>query len=212
MRGFEPQDGVLVALMDDEERTVVARIIADVGLLLGGVRFGAEEPEDDDYYENTEQVLFGQLEGLGDLTVAPTDPAVLRLLPNAAPSNPEISAEFRRLTEGDLRELKMDRLRRMWVQLTEGGSDWEVPWDEAGSTAAALTDVRLVLATRLGLDTDADVDRMHAEIDEGVRALDEDEDASVDHERVWLGMLYQALSWLQETLVGCLDSGQERDV
>ncbi|WNM25221.1 DUF2017 family protein [Demequina capsici] len=211
MRGFERQGDTVVAVLDEEERTVIARIIADVGLLLGDVRFGAQDDEDDDEPDD-EKALFDGLADLGGVRTQPVDPAVLRLLPDASPADAEVSAEFRRLTEGDLRALKLDRLRRMWDQLGADGDAWVLKVDEAMPTAAAFTDVRLVLATRLGLDTDEDVDRLHQEIDEGVRALDEDEDAPVDHERVWLGMLYQALSWLQETLVGCLAAGQEDDV
>ncbi|WP_062204208.1 DUF2017 family protein [Demequina salsinemoris] len=208
MRGFERDGDHATALMDEEERTVIARIVADVGLLLGEVRFGTEDPDDAVAPDDP----FAGLGDLGAKASAPTDPAVLRLLPNAAPDDEEISDEFRRLTEGDLRSLKVERLRTMWEQLSADGEEWTLPLAEAAPTAAALTDVRLVLATRLGLDTDADVDRLHAEIDAGVRALDEDEEAPVDHERVWLGMLYQALSWLQETLVSCLAAGQEDDV
>ncbi len=212
MRGFEQDGDRVVALMDEEERTVIARIVADVGLLLGEVRFGAEDEDDEAPEADAERELFEGLRGLDGTASAPTDPAVLRLLPNAAPDSPEISDEFRRLTEGDLRSLKIERLRTMWEQLSEDEPEWSLTLEEAGPTAAALTDVRLVLATRLGLDSDADVDLLHAEIDAGVRALDEDEEAPVDHERVWLGMLYQALSWLQETLVACLADGEEDDV
>jgi len=211
VRGFERDGDRLVALLDEEERTVIGRIVADVGLLLGEVRFGQEDP-DETSDDDAEEALFNALKDLDGTPPAPKDPAVLRLLPNAAPDSPEVSEEFRRLTESDLRTLKLDRLRTMWAQITQDGEEWELTLEEAGPTAAALTDVRLVLATRLGLDTDADVDRLHAEIDEGVRALDDDEEAPVDHERVWLGMLYQALSWLQETLVSCLAAGQEDDV
>ena len=42
MKGFEARDGMAVAELDDEERLVVARIVADVGLLLSGEPFGSE--------------------------------------------------------------------------------------------------------------------------------------------------------------------------
>lgn len=211
MRGFESEGDVLVAVLDDEERTVIARIVADVGLLLGDVRFDLEGDAEEGFGDD-EAALFAGLSDLGGTPTRPRDPAVLRLLPTAAPDDAEVSDEFRRLTEGDLRALKVDRLRTMWRQLSEGEQDWRLTPADAMPTAAALTDVRLVLATRLGLDSDADVDRLHEEIDAGVRALDADEEADVDHERVWLGMLYQALSWLQETLVACLAAGQGDDV
>lgn len=208
MRGFEPRDAAVVAELDDEERTVLARIVADVGLLLAGERFGLDATDDAEPVD-VERALFAPLQGLEEALAEPDDPAILRLLPNAAPDDREVADEFRRLTEADLRGLKVDRLRRMWRQLSEDGEQWRVERVEADATAAALTDVRLVLATRLGLSTDLEVDALHAEIDLAVRTLDEDEDAQgVDHERVWLGMLYEALTWLQESLVRCLmDAG-----
>ena len=206
MRGFVAQGGDAVAELDDEERLVVARIVADVALLLGADAFG--EAYADPVQASDVDDPFEFLRGLEESIREPSDPAILRLLPNAAPTDREVSDEFRRLTDGELRAIKTRRLRRIWDQLSSnsdgGGSDaWIVPADEALSTAAALTDIRLVLASRLGLVTDDDADRLHHEIDLAARALDADDEFAlpIDHERVWLGMLYQALTWLQESLV-----------
>jgi len=215
VRGFRAEGASAVAVLDDEERLVVARIVADVALLLGADAFGEDfgspsdaVPEVDDPFE--------YLRGLEESIREPSDPAILRLLPNAAPTDREVADEFRRLTDAELRGTKVRRLRRMWDQLSGGshGADsdeWVVPADEALATAAALTDVRLVLASRLGLVTDDDAERLHAEIDLATHALETDDDGAlpVDHERVWLGMLYQALTWLQETLVEYVSGANE---
>lgn len=197
-----------VAELDPDERMVVARIVADVGLLLSGENFGMETP----VHEEVEDELFRHLRGLEEALADPTDPAVLRLLPNAAPTDREVADEFRRLTEADLRAVKVSRLRRMWEQLSEDGPEWEVPADEAMATAGALTDVRLVLASRLGIETDADAERLHQEIEFATQTFTDDTDDTplVDPERVWLGMLYQALTWLQESLVSYLASEETR--
>jgi hypothetical protein len=211
VKPFSPTRGgaLAVAELDTEERMVVARIVADVGLSLSGENFGMEVP----VHEEVEDELFRHLRGLEEALSDPTDPAVLRLLPNAAPTDREVADEFRRLTEADLRSLKVTRLRRMWEQLSEDGPAWEVPADEALATAGALTDVRLVLASRLGLVTDDDATRLHQEIELATHAMETDADdvLPVDPERVWLGMLYQALTWLQESLVEYLASGDSRD-
>lgn len=215
MRGFTERDGLAVAELDDEERAVVARIVADVGLLLGGEAFGSQAapvyPERDTADEADE--IFAHLAGLEESLTEPDDPAILRLLPNAAPTDREVASEFRRLTEGDLRDTKVARLRTMWEQLSEDGPDWEVRPEDAMGTAAALTDLRLVLASRLALHTDEDADRLHTEIELAQHALDTDadDDLMVDPERVWLGMLYQALTWLQESLIAFAMSIEERD-
>lgn len=203
MRGFqessEGASSVAIAELDSEERAVIARVVADVGLLLGGEPFGM----DIDVADVDEDPLFRHLRGLENALTDPDDPAVLRVLPNAAPDDREIADEFRRFTEPELRSLKVDRLRTMWRALNEDGPEWIIPAADALSTAAALTDVRLVLASRLGLETDDDATELHAQID---RAHDHATgsyaaDTSRNPERVWLGMLYQALTWLQESLM-----------
>jgi hypothetical protein len=205
VKAFRARRGVAVAELDHDERAVVARIVADVGLLLGGEVFGmesaptnAEAPRDLlEYLTNFEAHL-----------AEPDDPAILRLLPNAAPTDREVADEFRRYTEPDLRALKVARLRRLWSRLSEDGLRWEVAEDEAMETAAALTDVRLVLAARLGIETDADAERLHADV--GL-APDASADGLVtDRERIWLGMLYEALTWLQDSLVAFV-MGEEDD-
>ncbi|WP_297082238.1 DUF2017 family protein [uncultured Demequina sp.] len=203
MRGFEERDGLAVAELDDEERMVIARIVADVGLLLGGEQFGMDAPVGRDAGLDDADEIFKHLQGLEESLAEPDDPAVLSLLPSASRDDRDVADEFRRLTESDLRDLKVRRLQTMWEQLSEDGPEWEIRAEDALSTAAALTDVRLVLASRLKLETDEDADRLHGEIDLATHALDTDadDDLGIDPERVWLGMLYQALTWLQESLV-----------
>jgi hypothetical protein len=208
VRGFEASGDAAIAVLDDEERLVVARIVADVALLLGAEAFGLDHPAEPAPASDIDDP-FEYLRGLEESIREPSDPAILRLLPNAAPADREVAEEFRRLTDGELRATKIRRLRRIWEQLSRSDDEWVVPADEALATAAALTDVRLVLASRLGLVTDDDADRLHQEIDLAAHALetDEEEVLPIDHERVWLGMLYQALTWLQESLVEFVAEG-----
>lgn len=215
MRSFEPRGDVAVAELDEEERMVIGRIVADVGLLLGGEQFGMDSPIDRDAGYGTTghreaDEIFRHLHSLEESLAEPDDPAVLRLLPSASRDDREVADEFRRLTEGDLRDLKVDRLRQMWEALSLDGPEWEVPLEDAMSTAAALTDIRLVLASRLRIDTDEDAERLHTEIELASQVLSADDgladdtgELSVDPERIWLGMLYQALTWLQESLIQC---------
>lgn len=213
MRGFHTREDSAVAELDDEERMVIARIVADVGLLLGGEQFGMGSPIDRDAGMDEADAIFRHLRGLEESLAEPDDPAVLRLLPNASKEDRDVADEFRRLTENDLRELKVARLRTMWEQLSEDGPEWEVERGDAMSTAAALTDVRLVLASRLRLDTDEDAERLHAEIDLAAHVMETgaDDELDVDPERVWLGMLYQALTWLQESLMQCATKEDGRE-
>jgi hypothetical protein len=205
MKAFRARGGVAVAELDHDERAVVARIVADVGLLLGGEVFGMEGAV---WESETPEDLLDYLTNLEAHLAEPDDPAILRLLPNAAPTDREVADEFRRYTEPDLRALKVARLRRLWSQLSEDGPRWEVAEDEAMETAAALTDVRLVLASRLGIETDADAERLHADV--GVAQQAAVGGLVPDRERIWLGMLYEALTWLQDSLVAFV-MGEEGD-
>lgn len=209
MKAFSRRGDDAVASLDADERTVVARIVADVGLLLGGDVFGLEgermpEPADDD--------ILRHLRDFEEALAAPDDPAVLRLLPSASQDR-EVADEFRRLTEPDLRDLKVRRLRKVWEQLSDDGEEWVVPLDEAMAVAGALTDVRLVIASRLGIDTDEDAERLSTEIELAAHAVETDADAQlgVDPERLWLGMLYSALAWLQDSLVTALSHAAEAE-
>ncbi len=203
VRPFVRRGSRLSAILDTDERAIVARVVADVGLLLGAEPFGMDlesrEPAKSDD-------LFSNLRGLEDSLAEPDDPALLRLLPNAVPTDPEAADEFRRLTEPDLRTLKAERLLRVWEQLSEPGPEWEIEDTEAMSTAGALTDVRLVLASRLGLVTDDDAEALRDEIESAMTALGGEtaDGPTMDRERVWIGMLYQALTWLEDSLIACV--------
>jgi hypothetical protein len=205
VKAFRARRGVAVAELDQDERAVVARIVADVGLLLGGEVFGMESAP---AVPETPRDLLEYLTNFEAHLAEPDDPAILRLLPNAAPTDREAADEFRRYTEPDLRALKVARLRRLWSQLSEDGPRWEVAEDQAMETAAALTDVRLVLASRLGIETDADAERLHAEV--GLAPHAGADGLVADRERMWLGMLYAALTWLQDSLVAFV-MGEEGD-
>ena len=136
-----------VARLDDDERGVIAALVADVAELLGAGRIDEGPPEPVPVPDGTPRVRMEEIE-------PPTDPAVRRLLPDASRDDPEVSAEFRRLTEDDIRAGKVDRLRRLWTALTtpaEGqrADAFAVSPDDARDVAATLTDLRLVLAERL---------------------------------------------------------------
>lgn len=88
-----------------------------------------------------------------------TDQAVLRLLPDAYPDDPEASAEFRRFTADSLASRKVGNASRVAESLARAAaatSATEVVLDETSAQAwlRTLTDIRLTLAVRLGIETD----------------------------------------------------------
>lgn len=210
MKPFRRRGDSAVAVLDDDERTVIARVVADVGLLLGSEPFGMERALPEPAAQND---VLAYLASLEEHLAEPDDPALLRLLPNAAPTDREVSDEFRRLTEPDLRALKTDRLRRVWEDLSGDDSEWSVAIVDGLGVAAALTDLRLVIASRLGLVTDEDAELLRGELEIASGALEggAPDGLEVDRERVWLGMLLQALTWLQDSLVACVMSQEGGD-
>lgn len=201
MRGFRRERGAYVAELDPQEREVVASVVADVAELLGASRFedGPQRPE------------AGHRDPLGlppvdDAWVPPPeDAAVRRLLPDASREDPAVAAEFRRLTEGDLRRTKIARLAAVWEQLTGAAPDGRrggalvVRPEDAQALAATLTDLRLVLAERLGVVDEEASEALYDALDAPV-----DEDDAAAQARQYLGSVYAALSWLQESLLAVM--------
>jgi hypothetical protein len=135
-------------------------------------------------------------------TTEPDDPVLARLFPTAYPGDDEASAEFRRFTEGTLRDGKasaaitiIDSLEEAGLppELDEEGLMIDVELDEptAASWLRSFTDLRLALATRLGVE----------EGDEHVwAALPDDDPRAQAHD------IYEWVGYLQETLVDALGS------
>jgi len=143
------------------------------------------------------------LEALMDFsgpTTAPEDPVLARLFPTAYADDEEAAAEFRRFTEGTLREGKakaagtiIDTLEDAGLpdELREDGLTIDVEMDEptAQTWMRSFADIRLALATRLGVE-DGDEEYWYSLPDDDPRAQAHD--------------IYEWIGWLQETLVGAL--------
>lgn len=142
--------------------------------------------------------------GLGDQEPVPEpeDPALRRLLPPAHRDDAEQAAEFRQLTQHSLRSRKAATLATAVAALEEADPP-VVSLDEgqAHALVVGLTDVRLVLGERLGLQTDEDAERMHRLLEEVLAGR---EPADVDPHVVQQAASYDFLTWLQETLTSAL--------
>ena len=113
-------------------------------------------------------------------TSEPEDPVLARLFPTAYPDDAEAAAEFRRFTEGRLRDGKaaaaiaiIDGLEEAGLppELTEEGLMIDVELDQptAETWMRSFTDLRLALATRLEVE-EGDQDYWHALPDDDPRA------------------------------------------
>ncbi len=126
----------------------------------------------------------------------PDDPAVERLFPDVYPEDPAQEAEFRRFTEADLKAAKLQQAKTVLADLIEGGGEVRLPEEKADLWLRALTDIRLALGTRLGVQDETDIE---AEIDAAVGR-------NPTSPRVGQLTVYLFLTELQASLVGALTS------
>jgi hypothetical protein len=134
-------------------------------------------------------------------TSEPEDPVLRRLFPRAYTDDEEAAAEFRRFTESTLRDGKaaaaaaiIDGLEEAGLPTTleEDGLVIDIELDEAGAIAwlRSFTDLRLALATRLGVE-EGDEEYWFSLPDDDPRAQAHD--------------IYEWVGYLQETLVHALE-------
>jgi hypothetical protein len=203
VRGFVAVGRHYVAMLDAVERRILAAAVADTAELLG-VRLQESSGTEPAEGTGPDDPLTGLTWGSAEPSV-PSDPAVARLLPAASRVDDELATEFRRLTDADLRRTKVGNLRLVWTGLRRRPGSLPVLRDDAPRWAAALSDVRLVLATRLGIETDEDAENVYGlAAGEGHGGPAGDEDSPAGELRQAMATLYAVLTWLQESLVTAL--------
>ena len=118
------------------------------------------------------------------------DPAVQRLLPDAYRDDPDAQDEYRTMTEADLASRKVANARLIAAALAPGEWPRAVELDEGGALQwmRSLTDIRLVLASRIGIRDDGE-------------SQDDASEAGLA-----LREAYDALGALQESLVRAVDA------
>lgn len=195
-RAFRRKGELYVARMDEMERGVVAGLMDQTRNLLAP----PERVSTGDPFEDLVAGLGESMAAEDEVLETPDepahrDPALDRLLPTAHRGDDQIAAEFRRLTEHDLRDRKATNLATAVTALRRATGDrLELTRAEAEATVIALTDTRLLLGERLGLRTDEDA----ATLEERLVGLDEDDPA------IYAVSYYDFLTWLQESLTSAL--------
>ncbi len=183
--------------LGDADRGVVAGLLEAVADLLeptNGDAGPGHHADGEASPARDEDTVLAQLEA--DLAVEPpADPAVARLLPDGSRDDPELAQSFRRLTEQDLRGRKRDSLGLAAAALRRA-APVVLDDSEAQALLKGLTDVRLVLAERLGIATDEDAEFLHAALAAGA--------AKGQQEWAKAAELYEVVTYLQEELVRTL--------
>ena len=153
----------------------------------------------EDYERNVLIDLFNQLTDLIDapnaasdpLTVLaasmhevpePQDPALARLFPSAYIDDEQSAADFRKFTQAELQTTKSGKISIALNSIEADQPEYTIDLPTALAWLSALNDVRLVFATRIGVDDD------------------------FDHESEEPGaMIYGWLTWLQGDLLDALN-------
>ncbi|MCS6710968.1 DUF2017 family protein [Brachybacterium sp. EF45031] len=203
-------DGSVSCRLEQEEKAVIAQIAQETRELVRQDLGLTEEPEAVRRAADSEDPLERLEAELASTSArSPRDPAVRRLLPDAS-DDPEVAAEMRRLGQHDLATAKTEGLARLLQLIDASGlreSEVSVPAEDVEGVLRSLTDLRLVLAERLGLERDGDFEtlRMIEEIGRrvpGAAGRDEESDLTA-----LMAAVYELLTWLQESLLQVLDDG-----
>ena len=192
-RAFRRKGDRFVAKFDAMERGVVAGLMEQTREIVAPVVTSEPEPTGDAFDDIVAGLGVSMAPGDQEPVEDPTDrdPALDRLLPTAHRGDEEVAAEFRRLTEHDLRDRKATNLATAIEALRGASGDrLELTREQAQAVLVALTDTRLVLGERLGLRTDDDA----LVLDERIATLDPDDPA------VYAASFYDFLTWMQESL------------
>ncbi len=186
-KAFHRKGQRVVGRMDAEEILVVVHLLTLTRDFVAPEREGTGDP------------FLDLIAGLGESDPDPTepsDPALRRLLPPAHRTDTDQAAEFRRLTEHNLRSRKAANLATAIAALDAAAPPKvDLDLDQARALSVALTDVRLILGERLGLRTDEDSDRLHTALERALSG-EEDLDPAVAQQMAY----YDFLTWLQETV------------
>jgi len=196
MSGFERhrRSGHVIATFTGFEADLLRSLASQMVELLRNERAEPAAPSADPF-----DAMMAEFSGA---TTIPDDPVLARLFPTAYPDDEEAAADFRRFTEGGLRDGKAAAAGSIIDTLEEAGLPSELDQDglvidveltdaEAETWMRAFTDIRLALATRLGVEA-GDEHYWHSLPDDDPRAQAHD--------------IYEWVGYLQETIVEALTS------
>jgi len=165
--------GRITLKLDDAEKQVLSQIFEQMDELLQVTNFD----------KNADPLA--RMLNMDGSTEISDDPALARLFPDGYSQDEHASADFRRFTEQDLRQAKIDALNDVRLMLMDSNAKTSVTSVQAQSWLKAINDVRLVLGTRLEIT------------DSSERYNDSQEDEPGMH-------LYNYLTFLQGTLLDAL--------
>ncbi|WP_462417848.1 DUF2017 family protein [Kytococcus sp. Marseille-QA3725] len=219
-RAFRWEGDAAVAHLDDLELDALADGATAVITILGGGREstalpGAPElhdPDQDDVDARFEALTADLAPAVPDdaLDLFGDDPALARLLPAAHATDAERAREFAQMAHSGIRSTKVANLRTLVAACERSRESGVLALEsaEARKVLAAFTDIRLVLADRLGIHEDGDAEQVEARTSELIAAAERGENLGDEEEiALQLGLHHGFVGWMQETLVEALLPG-----
>lgn len=143
---FERTADGIVATFTPVEADIIADLAAQIAGMLGDLVASPDTEAD---------AVFAGV-GIGGSSFLPEDPAIARLLPDAYGADPAASGDFRRLTELSLATRKVANAGVVVDTLARNDGVVALTDDEAQAWLRALSDIRLTIASRLGIEKDGD--------------------------------------------------------
>lgn len=200
MHGFRRRHGELTCTLEDAELTILSSLTQQFVELLTSDAMPpmCSDALDVDSKRSDEDIL-GELERELNEPTEPNfctntavDPVLRRLFPDAYRDDSAASAEFRRFSQSDQRDEKLNSAVVVISDLNQVGHDRRcvVADEHVEDWLKTLTALRLALSVRLGIASAADQDRL-------ADLPDSDPSTSVFSIYEWLG-------WVQESLLDCL--------
>ncbi|MFZ2625328.1 MAG: DUF2017 domain-containing protein [Propionibacterium sp.] len=200
MHAFRRRHGELTCTLEEAELTILSSLAQQLVELLTSDAMppmcsGALDVDS----KRSDEDILGELERELNEPTEPdfctddsVDPVLRRLFPDAYRDDTTASAEFRRFSQADQRDEKLNSAVVVIADLNQVGHDRRcvVADEHVEDWLKTLTALRLALSVRLGIASAADQDRL-AELP------DSDPNTTVFSIYEWLG-------WVQESLLDCL--------
>lgn len=187
MRGFQQKRGQVTGIFSAGELEALQVVVREyLGLLdkLAGASASASEAASP--FEAWEAELDANL-------TAPSDPALMRLFPDAYPDDPEASAEFRRFSQDDQRIAKVEAANVVLTDLERAQNGCVLVTSEhVEAWLSTLAALRLALSVRLGVDASG----------EPAPAPESGKERDL---AMWLAAMYDWLGWVLESLLAAID-------
>ncbi|MBM7825192.1 hypothetical protein JOD55_001019 [Arcanobacterium pluranimalium] len=219
MMAFQIIRGGYLARASEDERQMLGGLARDLVFMLGSDMEHEIEKRSRDL--NDDEDIFAafedELNGIADMVEAEFaqqddadsslffDDALSRLLPDMS-EDPELARELRALTEESVSRLKIDHLTTFYLGISkepENNDIVVVKNDDAVAWMAALNDIRLVLASRLGIFDEESGDSVYerATLFTTQRETAPEDLPEIETPEDMMTVLYAMISWWQDSLV-----------